>query len=406
MNCLPSLFLLKLKTVLKRRFNLAILVITPLLAMACAWALLTFYQEGGRGIPVGVMDMDGSEFSELLAERFGAHDSVDVSAEAPYAFAGGTPADAAPGGVLDAQVAEAASEPVKRGLYEAVIVLHPGFGEKLRAGDPNGLATVVAPPAGVSRGFVTELFLADLARVYFSCDSGAAALEAYKEKLKAKGERLSAAEAEEKWREAYLTAESYWSPTPLMSVDFLPLPDGGAAEGAPAEGGSARSEAAREVAQADEGSLPALLNAILAKAVSVLFFLYAAFCLMIVSGGLMEEREAGVFLRLRTAPGAAAAWLALSVAVPWLIYGVPCAALSSVLAARGAATGAAAAASGGGAAGALALLAGAAPPLAAFLALAALGALYAFKLDGAGRFRAAVFLTVFASGIARLALVA
>jgi len=100
-----------------------------------------------------------------------------------------------------------------------------------------------------------------------------------------------------------------------------------------------------------------------------------------VSSGLLLERESGVFLRLATAPGAKAAWLGLSVLTPWVLYGVPSAALTW-------------------------LLFRSAPAffgsLAAFALYSALGVLFACKLTGTGKYRAAILCALLAGALARL----
>ncbi|MDR1060078.1 MAG: ABC transporter permease, partial [Clostridiales bacterium] len=294
-GALPRFFAMlatRLKTLLRFRLNFAMLVLMPILAAACAWSMINFYFEGGKSIPVGILDFDGTEFSSTVIGRFGQNESVDArllfQAQAPsdgqaapgsYAAAGaaigagriaavgaagaaaGAGQIAAVGGAGGAGGAAASSSDsspaagspnvagaatgaggewggdgltrdaalsraellVGNGTYEAVIVVYEGFSDRLKRSEPDGLLQIMCAPAGMTRGFVTELFISQVSRIYFNCTAAADTVAERSAAAKAGGAELSEAERLALFDDAYAYSDAFWYPAPLMTVNFESL---------------------------------------------------------------------------------------------------------------------------------------------------------------------------------------
>jgi hypothetical protein len=362
---LPALFALRIKSLLRFRLNFAMLVLTPILAGCCAWAMTNFYFEGGKSLPVGVLDFDGSEFSRIVTERFGQNASIDARALPPDA----------------ADALRNAETLVGNGALEAVIVINEGFSEKLRRSAPDGLLQIVCAPTGMTRGFIAELFIAQVSRVYLSCE---AAAEAVRESMAgSENTALPPQERERLFDEALAYADAFWHPEPLMTVTYKSLADeeyaapaalagnagnagpvgaaavqaeyaeyagsagagagnvknavpagnpenarpaGNAANAEPASSAGIAAEPAENAGPAAASSpetLLDMLNAMIVRVLSVIFFIYLAFCLMNSSGAVAAERDSGVLMRLKSSRAGLWRWLAVSAAAPFLLYGIP-----------------------------------------------------------------------------------
>ncbi|MDR3121253.1 MAG: hypothetical protein LBU58_07975 [Clostridiales bacterium] len=356
------LFWIKVKNTLRDRHNLALLAVLPAAAAVCAWALLAFYIEGGASLPVGVLDLDRSAFSEIVTERFAQNESVDVrllaadeSGSVSGATAGGRPGETGETGETNDAVGAAASTAgdlsgvvrlVQTRSLEAVVVILPGFSDQLRRSKTNGLIDVICAPTGITRGFVAELFIAQVSRLSFNCDAANRVAAERDAAAKADGgPGLSDAERTAVWDEAFAFSDAYWEPRPLMTIEYErwvaapPDPQAGAAT-SPADNTSQPVAAQPEVVAAppvaaderpsapnDAQGLRGLLNALVARLLFALFFAYAVYCVMAAAGGALAERDDGVLMRLSVCGFGARVWFFVSAAVPFLRYGVPCAAL-------------------------------------------------------------------------------
>jgi ABC-type Na+ efflux pump permease subunit len=308
MRNIPALCRIKLKNLLCDRLSLAMLLLLPFFAIGCVWATTVFYLEGGKQIPVGLLDLDQTPFSRSVSERFSRNVSVDVRA-------------------LDGATVQDASAFVRNGALEAVVVIRPGFAEKLRRAAPEGLLEIVSAPSSIARGLVTELFVAQVARIYFNCDAAAAAVA---EAVRTRADPpFTEAQKESLWAEAYATADAYWEPQPLMTIQYerwineTAVPPAKAGEDSAAPAPAPPASAAENTRN--------LLNGLIVRGIGILFFLYAAFCLMIVSGSVIRERENGILLRLQSGVSGTRAWMLASALVPFALYGVPCAILYPIL---------------------------------------------------------------------------
>ena len=408
---LVGIFFLKLKNTLRYKHNLILLTALPLLAAAGAWALLTFYIEGGANIPVGILDYDKSEFSELAISRFSEKASVgtrildtgDIALYSAAEQAGdGVPAGAEEGGggqsaeggagegggeegggeeggdggamdlILKSDEYTAAARLVQTGALECVVIVSPGFSDKIKGGVPEGLFSVICHPSGVTRGLVAELFAAQVSRIYFNCDSANRVVrESVLAARQARKPALTEREKAEIYEMAFGYYDSYWEPEPLMTVNYVRYDaanaataqtDGalgadaaspaGAAQTSGAQGAgairstdAAQTSAAQSMASArrtatgsaipgsDGGwlDLRDMLNDLLSRAVFAIFFTYAAFCIVNAAGAMTAEREDGVLTRMKAHGFGAAAWIAVSAAAPFILYGIPCSALIAYL---------------------------------------------------------------------------
>jgi len=404
---------LKIKNTLRYKHNLILLTALPALAAAGAWALLTFYLEGGANIPVGVLDYDQSAFSKTVVARFSDNSSVgvrelDVSGldteklALAYESAGHSGADTGNEGLSDAdddsliadsdsldidEKRNALSEAilsvlredaayqeavrlVRLSALEAAIVVVPGFSDKIYASDPEGLFHVICPPAGVARGLAAELFAAQVSRIYFNSDSAHRVVRDAEASAKsAKNPPLTEEERQEIFDMAFAYCDSYWEPEPLMSIEYerffaTRIETGGA--GTIALPGSAGGwQDMRE-----------MLNDLIARAVFAIFFVYAAFCIVNATGVMLAERSDGVLTRMRANGYGAGAWIAVSAAAPFILYGIPCAALLSFIINN---TG------------------GAVFSIAALACVSALGATAAYLLKKPGRYRVFILICVIVS---------
>ncbi|MCL2058581.1 MAG: hypothetical protein FWH01_05930 [Oscillospiraceae bacterium] len=404
---LLSVFIIKIKNTLLYRHNLALLIALPALAVVGAWALLTFYIEGGASIPVGVLDYDKTEFSRTAIARFAqkstvgvieletgeimqwaidgansdtsegldASDDEDNGAGGGAGTNGAADTDGGAGGgnnapVLD-EALQAAARLIQTGALEAVLVVNPGFSDNLYAGEPDNVFAVYCLPGGIARGIVAELFAAQVSRLYFNCDSASRVVrDAASAARSARRPALTDDEIAEIFDAAYAFCDAYWEPEPLMTVEYerYEIPPSASASAStpqsPSESPSAlsptsasapehtsSSSSAPAPALAPPGStnlprqtrlpgplgsgewedLRAMLNDLIARGVFAIFFTYAAFCVINATGVMARERSDGVLTRMRAHGFGAGKWIAISAAAPFILYGVPCAALLSYL---------------------------------------------------------------------------
>ena len=316
-----SIFILKIKNTLRYKHNLILLTVLPALAAAGAWALLTFYLEGGANIPVGIFDYDNTVFSKTAIARFSQKSAVGIRELD-----------------TDTLTFEDAELLVQKGSLEAVLIINSGFSEKITNGEPEDTFSVICNPTGVARGIVAELFAAQVSRLYFNCDSANRVVrESVIAARSARKPPLTDAEQREIFDMAFAYCDSYWEPEPLMAVEYEryaapsdgPLAGGGAAPGS----GSQNNRNASLLPSPEGGwqDMREMLNDLIARAVFAIFFTYTAFCVLNAAGVMTEERAAGVLTRLRAQGFGTGAWIAVSAAAPFTLYGIPGAALLAFL---------------------------------------------------------------------------
>ena len=387
-----GIFILKIKNTLRYKHNLILLIALPALAACGAWALLTFYIEGGANIPVGILDYDRSEFSKIAVSRFSQKSTVGVleidTGDYVYSFEDeinesgsddisniynednkvsesdeGDKDDEGDvidkddkGDVVDKddevddidnvdennnippQIASddafvSANRLLQIGALESVIIIYPGFSEKIYAGKPEGIFTVACLPSGIARGIVAELFAAQVSRLYFNCDSANRVVrDAIATARSAKLPPLTDEEKNEVFERAYAFCDSYWEPEPLMTVDYekyITTLRGAApeADSAPVRHPISMLPGSKDGWQ----DLRDMLNDLISRAILAIFFTYAAFCLINATGAMLAERSDGVLTRMRAHGFNSAAWIAISAAAPFVLYGIPCAALLAFL---------------------------------------------------------------------------
>ena len=332
---------LKLKNTLLHRHNLLLLAVTPILAAAGAWALAVFYLEGGANIPVAILDYDKTDFSRTAAARFSDNSAVGTRVFETGAFD-------------DDPAYDEAVRLIRINTLEAAVVIFPGFEENIRNGGPEDVYSVICTPGGISRGLAAELFAAQVSRLYFNCDSANRVVtEAIRAARVSRSPPLTDAQIDEIYENAFAYCDSYWEPQPLMTVEYK------------------RYQAPRQGAQGLAGGgwndMRDMLNDLLSRAVFAIIFAYAVFCIVNATGVMTGEREDGVLTRLKASGYPIGAWIAVSAAAPFIIYGVPGAALLSFL--------------NGGAAG------GAVLTFAALLCVSALGASAAYYIKKQGRYK-------------------
>jgi len=317
-----QILFLKIKNTLRHRHNLILLTALPAIAAAGAWALLTFYLEGGADIPVGVLDYDGTEFSGLAVARFSENATIGVREFVTVGFEpGGDPLAA----VKDDAAYIEATRLVRVGALEAAIVIMPGFSNAIYGGAPEGVFHVVSPPSGIGRGLAAELFAAQVSRLFFNCDSANRVVKDAEAAAKsAQAPPLTEREKKDLFEEAFRYCDSYWEPEPLMSIEYTRYEAAQTPGGAPVlaalAGGAGGWQGMRE-----------MLNDLIARGVYAVFIAYAVFCVINATGVMIAERADGVLTRIRACGLGAFNWVAASAAAPFILYGIPCAILLSVL---------------------------------------------------------------------------
>ena len=303
------IFFIRIKNTLSYRHNLVLLTVLPALAAAGAWAMLTFYLEGGASIPVGILDYDMTHFSGTAISRFAQNSSVGTR-------------------MLDTGDPEGAERLVRLKSLEAVVVILPGFEDRIKEGKPEGLFEVICEPEGITRGLVAELFAAQVSRLYFNCDSANRVVrDAAAAARSAKRRALTESERAEIYEEAFAFADAYWEPEPLMTVEYAKVP----LAAQPASKKRMNIPGAVTGNAAGWQDLREMLNGLIYRAVIAIFFAYMSFCVANAAGSIIGERADGIFARLRSSGFNAVAWIAISAATPFLIYGLPGAALLAAL---------------------------------------------------------------------------
>ena len=291
------------------------LLLLPVLSLACLWATITFYAEENIRVPVGLVDLDRSAFSALIAERMAEkNDSVRLFP------------------VEEALLRDL----IRNGTLEAAIIIEEGFSSKISAGDADGLITLVCSPFGISRGLLTELLTAQVSRLYFASASASAALREQQPRIVGEDERTAF------WTEAFQYADSFWEPEPLMSVQFEVLSTEVLSAGNsgtqrtdtgiinPDDNINANNKNANTIMSAPPNAL-ALVNTLLQKALRAAFFSYVLLCILFCFGTVITERENGLLLRIRSCGIPVRQWLLLSAMVPYLLFALPAAVLYAVL---------------------------------------------------------------------------
>ena len=285
LNRFSALFFMKLKSIFYNRQQILMLLLLPILCLACLWATVTFYAEENIRIPVGLVDLDRSSFSALIVGRMAEkNDSVMLIP------------------VKEARLRDL----IRNGTLEAAIIIEEGFSSSITAGDPDGLITLVCSPFGISRGLLTELLTAQVSRLYFASASASAALREQQPRIVREDERTAF------WSEAFQYADSFWEPEPLMSVQFDNITN------------------ADKVMSAPSNALT-LVNTLLQKALRAAFFSYVMLCILSCFGTVITERENGLLLRIRSCGIPVWQWLLLTAMVPYLLFALPAAVLYAVL---------------------------------------------------------------------------
>jgi len=286
------LFLIKFKNILSSKTNLFMLLCIPLLAVGCAWGILTFYMEGGRSIPVGIVDLDKSDFSETVIERFNNNSSVEIIR---------TDEKSAP-------------KLISNGVLETVIIISPDFSTQIKKGEQTNLFTILSPPSGISSGVVTELFIAQVSRIYFNCVT---ATDIVKERS-SKNTGLTTSEKDILWLEAFSYSDAFWEPQPLMTIEYSILPVSEAPEN------SVTNIQKPVIApSSNESEVLTAINTILRNIFILLFIVYILLCLFLCSGSIIDEKENGTIHRLLSLRFSIPTWLTISAAVPFILFGLP-----------------------------------------------------------------------------------
>ena len=283
-----ALFKTKLKNTFCNRQQVVMLLLLPLFSLFCLWAMLTFYAEGTMQIPVGIVDLDQTRFSELVINRLEESASIKM-----------IPVNEA-----------AVRNSVQNGTLEAAIVIPDGFSARISESSPEALITLISPTSGVSSSLITELLTAQVARLYFAGDAATMMVKEHSPQPVNDTERALL------WEEAFLFADSFWEPDPLMSITFTSLS---------IDMASASNEST---------ALPnvqSLVNSLLLTLISALFFTYVVFCILACAGTVITERENGILLRIKSCNIPIWQWLALTTMVPFLLFGLPSAVLFSLL---------------------------------------------------------------------------
>lgn len=328
---------LKLKNTLKYRHNLIFLIALPVLAAAGAWALLTFYLEGGASIPIGIIDYDKSNFSEIAVSRLAKNNTV---------------------GIRELQPGDDAGHLIQKGSLEAAIVIKPGFQDSITRGEPQGIFSVISTPDGIARGLAAELFSAQVSRLYFNSDSANRVVRDAENAAASAGRPpLTESEKKDIYDEAFDYCDSYWEPEPLMAIKYESLDEtlsGSQANGQ--TGDDAPPTSGRPGEESDAGRQPGggqdaagrrfslapgssggwqdmrdMLNTLLSRAVFAIFFTFTAFCILNAAGIMTTEREDGILTRMRVNGFGYGAWIAVSAAAPFILYGIPCSVLLALL---------------------------------------------------------------------------
>ena len=322
---LSALFKMKMKSTFYSRQQVLTLLLLPVVALLCLWAALTFYAEGDLQIPVGVVDLDQSEFSVDMIRRMAENKSVRL-----------IPTEENTGREL-----------LRNGTLEAVFIISDGFSERISDGNPDALITLVSPPSSISGNLVTELLTAQVSRLYFAGD---AASTAQKERRALNNEKdeedknqslpsPGSNEQTDFWNEAFQYANSFWEPTPLMSIHFEVLSgydDSSIADNNALETKNHADGAKEKIIfknSLDNGTDDAvgLMNFLLLKSLSAAFFTYVVFCILSCSGTIITERDSGITTRILACRISIRTWLSITAMVPFILFGLPAAVLYAVL---------------------------------------------------------------------------
>ena len=140
-------------------------------------------------LPIGVVDLDQTPYSDLITKRVGKKETISVRATS-----------------LDDALKQ-----VSTGKLEAVYVLKEGLMEKILADDLDEIIEIIKSPVSLSAEIIGELFAAEVMRLSSNTTAANTVSKAY-----ADGPQHAAS----LWQEAWDQTDNYWEPSPVITTDY------------------------------------------------------------------------------------------------------------------------------------------------------------------------------------------
>lgn len=232
--------------------NLIVLCCMPVMVIAFMSLLMNGTAKDYR-IPIAIIDLDGSEYSELVVKRVSQKSSIAVQ---------------------NCDMEEAIKK-VSTGKLEAAYIIKKGFMQKILDDDIDGIVQILKSPSSISAEIIGELISSEVIRLSSNVMAANYVVQEYKKMNKVTGQ----SEQKDIWEKAWKYTDAQWEPKPLMTIDYKEI-----------RGGNLTGETDTNISNH-------LLNIIYGILIS-----YLMFSMLIANSWLITEKSEGIIKRVLSSP--------------------------------------------------------------------------------------------------------
>lgn len=232
--------------------NLIVLCCMPVMVIAFMSLLMNGTAKDYR-IPIAIIDLDGSEYSELVVKRVSQKSSIAVQ---------------------NCDMEEAIKK-VSTGKLEAAYIIKKGFMQKILDDDIDGIVQILKSPSSISAEIIGELISSEVIRLSSNVMAADYVVQEYVKMGKAPNVMVQ----KNIWQEAWKYTDSQWEPEPLMTIDYQEISGG------------------KLTNQTNAGQSNHLPNIVYGMMIS-----YLMFSMLIASGWMIIERREGIIKRILSLP--------------------------------------------------------------------------------------------------------
>lgn len=211
------------------------------------WAILNFTNSRVSDtliLPIGVIDLDQSEYSKLIVSRVSQKNTIDIKTT---------------------DMDEALKQ-VSVGKLEAVYILQEGLMDSIISGNTENIIEIVKSPVSLSEKIIGELFSAEAMRLSSNVDAARSVSRQYSNLVDDK---------DKLWSEAWDSTDRYWEPSPLITIDY-------------------RSSKIGHDVNPNNTEDSTIVNNVL----EILIITLLTFSILVASSSLLTEKNNGTFKRI------------------------------------------------------------------------------------------------------------
>ncbi|OZM57221.1 hypothetical protein CIB95_07085 [Lottiidibacillus patelloidae] len=189
-NTLLAILTHRFKILVSTWRQLLLLISFACLALIIAY-VITVQDSTITKIPIAIVDLDQTEYSELVVNRLENKPSLNI---------------------IEKGTKDSALELIKADEIEAIYTFKKGFMDNLENGNNENLVSLIRGPSAISVGLVNEIVASEVNRLSTNVASA--------EYVIAKYEQYELNTYEELWQDAWENTDQQWEPVPLLTMDY------------------------------------------------------------------------------------------------------------------------------------------------------------------------------------------